>query len=318
MARPAKPELDYSAIDCNFSRKSLSLKIRRKFGLEGLAVLYEVIVWINGEKGCYVECESVSEAAEMFATTRLFDLNRCEWVEEVFSFMLEIGFFDPKAFVADKVLTSEGITRRWYNAKKQNWEFKNRSCPYLLPPSVLAYLNGLEEENQSLESSKLENLPPNCHKAKQSKAKALVPPLTPPAGGNAGEEEKPSDLPEDGLPEPEREVILAWNQTFPAGDPRHLAGPPYPVNGFFAPNLHQSLASGLTTQQIVEAFCILRDSDHAWQLHSAVKADNVRMLLTEKQSKRTRAAPKEETTRYTDPEVYRNYTVRPALAGDTV
>lgn len=292
------------------------MKIRKRFGLEGLAVLYEVIVWINEGKGCYVECESLEEAAEIFASTRLFDLNRCEWVEEVFRFMLEIGFFDQEAFGRDKVLTSEGITRRWYAAKKGNWEFKDRSCPYFLPPSVLSYINGEITPNEGLEDSKLPKKTPNCHKAKQSKAKALVPPLTPPTGGNEGEDEPVQDsLPEDGLTEPEREVVEAWNRTFPADDPRHLPGPPYPLNGLFKPNLYRALQSGLTVQQISEAFAVLRDSDHAWQLHSAVKGENVRLLLTEKTRKKTRAAPKADTQRYTSQDQYRNYAVTPALAG---
>lgn len=133
-----------------------------------------------------------------------------------------------------------------------------------------------------------------------------------------GEDEPVQDsLPEDGLTEPEREVIQAWNRTFPAGDPRHLPGPPYPLNGFFKPNLFRALQSGLTTKEIAEAFAVLRDSDHAWQLHSAVKSENVRLLLTEKRRKRTRAAPKDDTTRYTSQERYRSYAVKPALAGGT-
>ncbi len=179
MARPTKPGLDYSQIDTDFSRKELAMKVRRKFGLEGLAVLYETIVWINEGKGCYVECESVAAAAELFATTRLFDLNKCDWVESIFEFMLEIGFFDANALVQDKILTSEGIARRWFEAKKSGWESKKRPCPYALPESVRDYLRSLEKDftpnptkNTPNPTKNTPNPPvftPNCHKVKESK-----------------------------------------------------------------------------------------------------------------------------------------------------
>ena len=169
MARPTKPGLDFSAIDTDFSRKGLSLQVRKKFGLEGLAVLYEVLVWINEGKGCYVECESVTDAAEQFATSRLFDINRCEWTEKVFRFMLEIGFFDAKAFEQDRILTSEGIARRWYEAKKGGWESKKRECPYELPESILAYLESFSTPNPPENTPNPSKTAPNCHKVKESK-----------------------------------------------------------------------------------------------------------------------------------------------------
>ena len=157
MGRPTKPGLDYSAIDCDFSRKPLSLQIRKKFGLEGLGVLYEVISWINEGKGCYVECQSLSDAAEQFATSRLFDINKCDWVESIFRFMLDVGFFDQAALDRDKVLTSEGIARRWYDAKKATWEGKKRPCPYELPESVREYIPSLEKNS----TPKPQNFTPN-------------------------------------------------------------------------------------------------------------------------------------------------------------
>lgn len=178
MGRPAKPGLDYSAIDCDFSRKPLSLQIRKKFGLEGLGVLYEVISWINEGKGCYVECQSLSDAAEQFATSRLFDINKCDWVESIFRFMLDVGFFDQAALDRDKVLTSEGIARRWYDAKKATWEGKKRPCPYELPESVREYIPSLEKNstpkpqnftpNTQEQTPNSQKSPPNCHKVKYS------------------------------------------------------------------------------------------------------------------------------------------------------
>lgn len=130
--RDYKPGLDRTQFDTNFARKSASLSIRQKYGLEGLAVLYEVIVWINEEKGCYAEAPTLRTAAENFAMTRLFDVTKIDWVMDVFGFMLEIGFFDPEAFEKDQILTSKGIVRRWYSAKRN-------PDSYPLPESILAY-----------------------------------------------------------------------------------------------------------------------------------------------------------------------------------
>ncbi len=133
MGRPYKPGLDRTQFDVGYSRKPDSLRIRQKFGLEGLAVLYEVLTWINEGKGCYAEASDLETAAFEFATTRLFDVSKIDWVKEVFSFMLDIGFFDRAAFEKDRVLTSQGIVSRWWRAKRD-------PDSYPLPESVLAYI----------------------------------------------------------------------------------------------------------------------------------------------------------------------------------
>jgi len=320
--REFKPGLDRTQFDTNFARKSASLSIRQKYGLEGLAVLYEVIVWINENKGCYAEAPTLRTAAENFAMTRLFDVSKIDWVMDVFETMFEVGFLDREAFETDQILTSKGIVRRWYSAKRN-------PDSYPLPESILAYWVAdpdTENEQQIPETEQQipetrQQIAENCNKyAKEKKRKEKKSTPLPPTvvGDDVGEDEPVQDsLPEGGLTEPEREVVEAWNRTFPAGDPRHLPGPPYPLNGMVKPNLFRSLQSGLTTNEIAEAFAVLRDSDHAWQLHSAVKSENVRLLLTERKRKRTRAAPADDTVRYTTQERYRSYAVKPALAGGT-
>ena len=336
MANVANAKLKYTPIDAGFSRKPMCLMIRAKFGILGQAMAYEVLAWITESGGCYAEWNDDKPAE--FASTRMFDLSLIGKVREVFEFMVEIGFFDQTAFKAG-FLTSEGIVKRWWRAKKA---LRHKSPLDDLPGPVRAVADRVISAEKDSEDDADENfnnattIPnndtgiannattiPNNDTGKRLKdikdiKLSLVPPLTPPTGGNEGGGEPVQDsLPEDGLTDTEREVIEAWNRTFPAGDPRHLPGPPYPLNGFFKPNLFRALQSGLTTKEIAEAFAVLRDSDHAWQLHSAVKSENVRLLLTEKRRKRTRAAPKDDTTRYTSQERYRSYAVKPALAGGT-
>ena len=153
MGREFKPGLDRTQFDTNFARKPASLRIRQKFGLEGLAVLYEVIVWINEDKGCYVEAPTIRTAAENFAMTRLFDVSKIGWVEEVFEEMLEVGFFDREAFESDKILTSEGIVRRWILAKRHPES-------YPLPASVQRFRNEQSDETTSTETAQQRDINP--------------------------------------------------------------------------------------------------------------------------------------------------------------
>lgn len=91
---------------------------------------------------------------------------------------------------------------------------------------------------------------------------------------------KPDDSP-DGITPDQREVILCWNRVFPAGDPRHLAGPPYPINAIFTARLQDILEQGFKLPQIQHAFETLKESpDYSWQIHAAVKPENLRLLLT--------------------------------------
>lgn len=96
---------------------------------------------------------------------------------------------------------------------------------------------------------------------------------------------KPEDSP-DGLTPDQREVVLGWNRVFPDGDPRHLAGPPYPVNAMFTSRLHEALSQGFRPPQMQQAFETLKESpDYSWQIHAAVKPENLRMLLTERMNR---------------------------------
>lgn len=97
----------------------------------------------------------------------------------------------------------------------------------------------------------------------------------------------------DGLTETQREVVNAWNECFPAGDPRHLNGPPFPVNALFDDRLKNAIDQGITVGQIREAFATLKECpDYSWQIHAAVRPDNLRMLLTERLNRRSRARDK--------------------------
>ena len=137
MGRIQTPQINFSLIDTNYTRKEYALKVRVKFGLLGHLVLYEVIGWINEGKGCYAEY--TEDTAATFAMTRLGALEYAAKVDEIFRFMIEIGFFDKNAFLEDKILTSEGIVRRWMAAKR-------RPESYDFPASVKGIILSIRSE----------------------------------------------------------------------------------------------------------------------------------------------------------------------------
>lgn len=131
MGRAKDPSVEFSAIDTDYSQKGLCIKIRLKFKLLGHLTLFEVLNWINSGKGCYAECEDMTDTAVQFAITRLGSIDYAGQVEEIFRYMLEVGYFDSAAYQQDKILTSKGIVRRWFKAKT-----KNDPGSYELPASV--------------------------------------------------------------------------------------------------------------------------------------------------------------------------------------
>ena len=131
MGRPKDLSTKFSAIDTDYSQKGLSIKIRLKFKMLGHLTLFEVLNWINSGKGCYAECEDMTDTAVAFAITRLGSIDYAGDVEDIFRYMIEIGFFDKNAYGRDKILTSKGIVKRWIEAKS-----KSDPASFDLPESV--------------------------------------------------------------------------------------------------------------------------------------------------------------------------------------
>ena len=115
--KPHIPGIDYSSIDVNMARGDKSLIIRQKFGPLGLAMLYDVISWINENDGCYANW--TEQTPTDYAMTRLYDLSLADKAREIFECMIEVGWFDQEAFRADSVLTSEKIVERYLFAKRR-------------------------------------------------------------------------------------------------------------------------------------------------------------------------------------------------------
>lgn len=120
MASRGKPYiagLGFSSIDVDMARGDKSLIIRKRFGALGLAMLYDVISWINEGEGCWVKW--TEQTPTDYAMTRLYDLSLADKAREIFMTMIEIGWFDQDAFQSDSVLTSEKIVERYLFAKRR-------------------------------------------------------------------------------------------------------------------------------------------------------------------------------------------------------
>ena len=112
---------DYSLPNAMISTKLSSghkaLMIRKKYGVLGHAMIYEVICWITAhENGWFVPWND--ETADQFATTRMYDLSVAEKAQEILLYMVEIGFFSTAAFRQHKVLTSPKLYFFWKDAKE--------------------------------------------------------------------------------------------------------------------------------------------------------------------------------------------------------
>ena len=111
-----KSSLDYVCVYTDFTSGRKALMIRKKFGLLGHAMLSEVIAWIGALEGWYADW--TEETADLFATTRMFDLSISDQVRDVLLYMVEIGFFSPAAFKEHRVLTSPILYKLWVKAKE--------------------------------------------------------------------------------------------------------------------------------------------------------------------------------------------------------
>ena len=152
------------------------------------------------------------------------------------------------------------------------------------------------------------NLPENSRTRKEIKRKDIntnTPP-TPPEGVSVVEAALRA-YEEDGLASERAgelaaaasEVIQAWNDVF--GETARKANPVNePLNVFFRGNLARARDDGITLDQFRAAFLWLSDQpEKNWQIHSAVKPENVKLLLTESEnSKRAKARSGPNRTMY--------------------
>lgn len=124
MARPCKSGIDYFPLDVALDDK-VKL-IEAEFGLTGFAVVVKLWQKIYGQEGYY--CEWTEEVALLFSRELGLGGNA---VSEIVSATLRRGLFDRELFDRYKILTSQGIQTRYFEAvgRRKGLEVKKQ---YLL------------------------------------------------------------------------------------------------------------------------------------------------------------------------------------------
>ena len=124
MARPCKSGIDYFPLNVALDDK-VKL-IEAEFGLTGFAVVVKLWQKIYGQEGYY--CEWTEEVALLFSRELGLGGNT---VSEIVSATLRRGLFDRELFDKYKILTSQGIQTRYFEAvgRRKGLEVKKQ---YLL------------------------------------------------------------------------------------------------------------------------------------------------------------------------------------------
>lgn len=111
MARPTKQGIDYYSLDVNFLKDIKVRKIRRACGPQSIEILLCLLGNIYRENGYYIGWDEDTVflvADEVGAKEGL--------VEEVVAKAIQSKFFDVKKFEQYKILTSNGIQKRYFEA----------------------------------------------------------------------------------------------------------------------------------------------------------------------------------------------------------
>jgi len=302
MARPANNGLDYFPLDVDYFDSIELMKVSEVHGLAGEMVAVKLTAWIY-KNGYAVEWDEMT--AKIFARRVMFDPSIP--VGEIVETLFDVGYLDRDTFTRTGKLTSRGIQKRWAAIQKQAHR----------PAEIDPELNLLEKPEDPVKkdfaktsedfaktsgnfantseafAKTSENFALN--KIKEKEIKAITPPPNPPLPREVGDGEGAFDecSSREEMLALSESVIASWNETF-AGTDRTVNPVNQNLKPFYRENLIAAQADGITLDQFRRAFAVLKRTPRfEWQLHSAVKPDNVRLLLTEGENarKRKRAGP---------------------------
>lgn len=124
----AKSGLDYFPLACNFEDK-IEL-IEAEFGLRGIAIIVKLYQKIYGEFGYY--CDWNDEVALLFSRKACGLKEGDNVVSEVVKAAFKRGVFDKDMFDKYGIITSAGIQKRYFEAKKRNVQIEVEETYLLL------------------------------------------------------------------------------------------------------------------------------------------------------------------------------------------
>lgn len=114
MARPRKDGLDYFPVDVNILNDIKTKKLIRSYGTQTVAILIYLLSAIYRDNGYYLQYDDDLK----FIIADEFDFEE-SFVENVISKMVEVDFFNKEMFEQHKILTSEGIQKRFIKASER-------------------------------------------------------------------------------------------------------------------------------------------------------------------------------------------------------
>lgn len=124
MARPKKTGLDYFSFDTDLFSDEKIIAISKKYGLIGEMTYIKLLCAIY-RNGYYVEW---NESMKIKLLMSIPDIEEAT-LDSIINYSIKIGLFDNNMFFEFGVLTSTGIQKRFFEAKK----LKNKNeMPYLL------------------------------------------------------------------------------------------------------------------------------------------------------------------------------------------
>lgn len=173
MARPYKQGVDYYSLDVDFLKDIKYRKIRRSCGSQTCEILLCLLSYIYGDMGYFLRWDE--DSAFLVAD----DVGAKEGlVEEVVSKAIQVGFFDREMYEKYKILTSNGIQKRYklMTSKRKEVSMKKE---YLVndvnnlvnggnnPTSTV--VNGVDNTQIEIErESKVNNISPTTPKMAKS------------------------------------------------------------------------------------------------------------------------------------------------------
>lgn len=170
MARPKENGLEYFPFDVDFFEDEKIQAISGEFGLKGELTTIKLLCAVY-RNGYFIVW---SDMLKMKLLRSLPGVG-AELLNQIVSRLVKWGFFDESLFNSEKILTSRGIQRRYFEAIKRR--VKSEHYPYLL---VSAYNNGVSAYIN--DSSSGISVCKNTTKESKVKESKVYPPQTPPNG----------------------------------------------------------------------------------------------------------------------------------------
>lgn len=148
MARPRKDGLDYFPVDVNILSDIKTKKLIRGYGTETITILIYLLSAIYRDNGYYLQYDD--DLNFIIADEFNFEEN---FVEKVILKMVEVDFFNKEMFEQHKILTSEGIQKRYLKASERRVYVNILSTYYLINDSSdeFMYTETPDEQNKCIQ-----------------------------------------------------------------------------------------------------------------------------------------------------------------------